>query len=606
MAKISATTEEKVFSISQWLGLHESPDGDTKLKMGEAAVMRNWTITRDGNLRRRPGTKTMVSLADAPVKRLWSGNVMGEDVLLAACGGHLWSLKEESGEWSADDCGEMNTDDSVYIFPFARKAYILNGHEYLEWDGEELKPVEGYRPLVAITVTPDGGNELLEEVNKLNGKRRVWLSPDGEKGEFTFPEKNLASIDYVISTTDGEAIEGWTPNLTDGKITFSPVPIRGVNTIEVGYTMPVAYRDHVTKMRYAELFDGEQDTRVFLYGDGSNECLYSDIDYNGDPRADYFPDLDVARVGDANTPITGMIRHYGTLVCYKSNSSWAISASSLTLADTLQTRAFYITPLNRTIGNEAMGQQQLVLNSPRTLHGSDIYEWRNNASYSSNLSKDERQAKRMSDRVYATMRNFNVPECICYDDNYNQEYYVCCDGKALVQNYAADAWYFYDNFPVTAMVSHKNELYIGTPDGRMMHMSYDYLSDDAYSENAHPIESYWESGSMSFGADYKRKYSAQMWIGLKPESGSKVSVTVQTDRKSTYVEKDVSSDLSTFTKMDFDEFSFAVNRKPQMKRLKIKAKKFVFYKLILEGDYLGKTATVLATDIRVRYTGNAK
>lgn len=602
MAKISATTEEKVFSISQWLGLHESPDGDTKLKMGEAAAMRNWTITRDGNLHRRPGTKTITELADAPVKRLWSGNVMGEDVLLAACGGHLWSLHEEDGEWSADDCGELNTDDSVYIFPFAKKAYILNGHEYLEFDGEAIRPVEGYRPLVAITITPDGGMELLEEVNKLTAKRRVWLSPDGEKNEFPFPEKNLASVDYIIDTTTGQPIYDRTIiDLMSGTIEFENAPARGVNTIEVGYIASTDYRDHVTKMRYAELFDGEQDTRVFLYGDGSNECLYSDIDYNGDPRADYFPDLNVARVGDANTPITGMIRHYGTLVCYKSNSSWAISASSLTLADTLQTRAFYITPLNRTIGNEAMGQQQLVLNSPRTLHGADIYEWRNNASYSSNLSKDERQAKRMSDRVYATMKTFNVPECICYDDNYNQEYYVCCDGKALVQNYAADAWYYYDNFPVTAMVSHKNELYIGTPDGKVKHFGYEHRSDDAA-----PVESYWESGSMSFGADYKRKYSAQMWVGIKPESGSRVTVTVQTDRKSEYAEKEVVTELATFENADFADFSFNINRKPQMKKLKIKAKKFVFYKLIFEGETSGKTATVLAVDIKVRYTGNAK
>ena len=111
---------------------------------------------------------------------------------------------------------------------------------------------------------------------------------------------------------------------------------------------------------------------------------------------------------------------------------------------------------------------------------------------------------------------------------------------------------------------------------------------------------------MSFGADYKRKYSAQLWIGLKPESGSKITVTVQTDRKSSYTEKDVSTDLAGFSAGDFGDFSFKTNRKPQMAKLKIKAKKFVFYKLIFEGDIMGKTATVLAADIKVRYTGNAK
>ena len=47
-------------------------------------------------------------------------------------------------------------------------------------------------------------------------------------------------------------------------------------------------------------------------------------------------------------------------------------------------------------------------------------------------------------------------------------------------------------------------------------------------------------------------------------------------------------------------------RKPQMKRLKIKAKKFVFYKLILSSNNENAAATVTSADIRVRYTGYAK
>ena len=55
MANITGTTSEKVYSIPRWGGLNESPDGETRLKMGEASEMVNWKITRDGNLKRRPG-----------------------------------------------------------------------------------------------------------------------------------------------------------------------------------------------------------------------------------------------------------------------------------------------------------------------------------------------------------------------------------------------------------------------------------------------------------------------------------------------------------------------------------------------------------------------
>ena len=55
MAKITSGAEEKVYKISEWLGLNENPDGDTRLKLGEAAAMRNFKITRDGSLQKRPG-----------------------------------------------------------------------------------------------------------------------------------------------------------------------------------------------------------------------------------------------------------------------------------------------------------------------------------------------------------------------------------------------------------------------------------------------------------------------------------------------------------------------------------------------------------------------
>ena len=375
----------------------------------------------------------------------------------------------------------------------------------------------------------------------------------------------------------------------------------GTNTIEIGWTMAESFREQVLKMRWGELYAGTQDTRIFLYGDGSNKALYSGLDYDGKPRADYFPDLNEVAVGDANTPITGMIRHYSRLLCFKTGSAWTIQYGTISMADGLVTEAFYVTPVNRSIGNVAPGQVRLVLNSPRTLHGSDVYEWKNNSSYSSNLTVDERQAKRISDRIYATVRKFELESCYCYDDNWAQEYYICQGGRALVHNYAADAWYYYEDFDAVCMANLRGELLYGTSDGRLMHFSYEYRTNDGAA-----IDAYWESGSMSFGQDYQRKYSAMLWVGVKPESSAEVTVTVQTDRSSSYTEKVITSSLAAFAHANFARWSFATNRKPQMSRLKIKAKKFVFYKLIFRSNTPDATVTILAADIRVRFTGYAK
>lgn len=609
MARITGSANERVFQIKAWGGLNENPDGDTKLKMGEAAAMRNFRITRDGNLQRRPGSRKIYSLltdgAEAsPVRGIWSGWVNGKEQLVSACGGKLWRLwNEETGAYIREEIGAIDTGREIHFFGFANALYMINGAEYKVWDGTTLADVGGYRPLVTIAVPPDGGGETLEQVNKLTGARRCWFSPDGSAKTFKLPEKGLLSLDYVknLSTGENMAAGSYTADLAAGTVTFTGAPGAGTNTIEIGWTMAENFREQVLAMRWGELYAGTQDTRIFLYGDGSNKAIYSGLDYDGNPRADYFPDLNEVAVGDANTPITGMIRHYSRLLCFKESSAWTIQYGTISMADGLVTEAFYVTPVNRSIGNVAPGQVRLVLNSPRTLHGSDVYEWKNNGSYSSNLTVDERQAKRISDRIYATVRKFDLARCYCYDDNWGQEYYICQGGRALVHNYAADAWYYYEDFDAVCMANFRGELLYGTSDGKLMHFSTDYLNNDGRA-----IDAYWESGSMSFGQDFQRKYSAMIWVGVKPESSAEINVTVQTDRSSSYTEKMVTSSLANFAHVNYAKWSFATNRKPQMSRLKIKAKKFVFYKLIFRTSAADSTATILAADIRVRFTGYAK
>ena len=609
MAQITGSANERVFQIKAWGGLNENPDGDTKLKMGEAAAMRNFRITRDGNLQRRPGSREIYSLltdgaAASPVRGIWSGWVNGKEQLVSACGGKLWRLwDDETGAYIREEIGDINTGREIHFFGFDNSLYMINGVEYKVWDGNTLSNVGGYRPLVTVSVPPGGGGETLEQVNKLTGERRCWFSPDGSAKTFKLPETGLLSLDYVKNLSTGEdmAADSYTADLVAGTVTFTGAPGAGTNTIEIGWTMAENFRGQVLSMRWGELYAGTQDTRIFLYGDGSNKALYSGLDYDGKPRADYFPDLNEVAVGDANTPITGMIRHYSRLLCFKTGSAWTIQYGTISMADGLVTEAFYVTPVNRSIGNVAPGQVRLVLNSPRTLHGSDVYEWKNNSSYSSNLTVDERQAKRISDRIYATVRKFELENCYCYDDNWAQEYYICQGGKALVHNYAADAWYYYEDFDAVCMANLRGELLYGTSDGRLMHFSYEYRTNDGAA-----IDAYWESGSMSFGQDFQRKYSAMLWVGVKPESSAEVTVTAQTDRSNSYTEKVVTSSLANFVHVNYAKYSYATNRKPQMSRLKIKAKKFVFYKLIFRSNTPDATVTILSADIRVRFTGYAK
>ena len=612
MAQITSSNDIQVLKIRQFLGLNENPDGDTKIKNGEMSKMRNFRVTREKHLQLRPGTKTVLNLKTAwdawcaesghtaptanPVfSGAWEGVVDSKQRTLAAFGGLIFSLDPAAATTRVvGQCTQAQTS----FFGFSNKVYLLNGHEYMSWDGKDdssFTAVEGYIPTVMNATTPAGGGFLLENVNRLTGKRKVLYSPDGKETVFHIPEK---TVDEIISVKIGDKAQTFTPDLKARTFTITPAPAAGVNTLELIYRSGNGERAQVTGMRFSELYNGQTDSRVFLYGDGTNKTIYSGIDSaTGKPSAEYFPDLYEAEVGEANTPITGMVRHYARLV---QDATYSMSYSTLVTATDVTTAAFYVTPVNRQFGNKAPGQVDILENNPLTLDDQAVYRWRS-VSTSGNITFDERNAERISNRVEVTLKGFDMAETRTFNRKSAQEYWWMYGDKALILNYGADAWYLYTGLSFRAMVEVGLEPYGFRPDGGVVHLSRQYRNDDGKD-----IDAYAATGSMDFDRDWVLKYSPLIFVAIQPESNARVHVTVETNRRSDYPEKIVSSGLTTFAHADFAHWSFGTNRKPQVRRVKMKVKKATFYKLVFKSKSASSTATVLETDVQLRYTGNVK
>lgn len=549
--------------------------------------------------------------SDDVVRGIWSGYVDGAEHIVAACNGYLWALSvdPQTELWEKDEIGTLDTSERVSFFGFSDKLYVLNGTQYKVWDGTGYGDVKGYRPIVAVAAPPAGGGTTLEQVNKLTAAKRQWFSPAGSAKEFQLRETDIQSVDWVKENGAVVDASGYTADLTAGKVTFNSAPSDGTNTVEIAWTGKSDDRSAVLAMTHCELYSGTTDNRVFLYGDGTNRALYSGLEHEtGLPTAEYFPDLNVMHVGGANTPITSLVRHYNRMLAFKEDSAHSIYYDTITLEDGTTTAGFYISPVNRGIGNVAKGQVALVENHPRSLDGRSLYEWVA-TSTSGNVTGDQRNAKRISQRIETTLGKFDLSETLAYYDKINHEYYLLYNGWMLVQNTETDAWYVYDNLPATAMIVHKGDIYFGTNDGYIRRMSRDYLHD-----NGEKIVCYWESGSMDFGADHMRKYSPYLWLGIKPEAYGEINVTVQTDRQDDYSSEDVLSNYTgtsasgffSFFDLDFTRLSFNLSSKPQTDRLKIKVKKFVFYKLIFSSSSNNTTATVTSANISVRFMGKVR
>lgn len=617
--QVKAGNNSTILSIRKFLGLNENPDGDTTIKVGELAEMRNFRITQDNHLQVRAGAKAVCSLPAAltsagervPIKDsntrlhgIWRGMAGQKEHTLVAWGGYVFDVyaAPEEENTRVRIVGEVTRAETSF-FGFEEKVYLLNGHEFLSWDGGDNStfiPVEGYVPLVQNATTPAGEGYLLEPVNRLTGKRRVRFSPDGTAKTFQLPEKN---VDELVRVELGGVVQtGWTlASDGSGVVTAASAPAAGTDTLEITYRKGYGAREEVLGMRYAELYNGSTDARVFLYGDGSNRAIYSGVPYNtGKASAEYFPDLYEVAVGEANTPLTALVRHYSRLMAFKSDSAWVIQYGTLSLSDSTETPSFYCQPVNRQFGNEAMGQVQLLENNPLTFDAGGIYQWKG-SGYSTYITNNENNAKRISDRVARTFKNFDIPSLLTFNLKSEHEFWVMSGNRALILNYANDTWYIYENLAFERIVEACGEKYGVDEAGNVVHVSRAYRGD-----NGADIDCIAVTGAMDFDRDWLLKYSPMLFVAMQPESNARVQVTVDTNRRSDYPEKTVAYSFATFAHVDFNHFSFGTNRKPQVKRVKMKVKKATFYRVIFKSCSSSSTATVIETDIKLRYSGNVK
>lgn len=588
MARVVSSTGTYAQKIEKFLGLNECQTGDSLLKPGEAARLENFKISKEYCLQIRPGTKTAVTLGDGPVRGLWTGQVAGVEYTLAACAGHIWNV---TGMTGGIDLGEL-TDDDTQFFGMNGNVYILNGHEYLYWTGAgQIQPVEGYIPCVITAAKPAGGGTTLENYNLLSPYRRQRFSADGESKDYHLTESPIAGVSQV--TVNGQTVTEYTVNNQTGVLTFTTAPGEGLSNVEVTYRVEEDRRGLVYTKRHHEFYNGTTDTRVFLYGDGSNIALYNGLDENGVSRADYFPALNEVQVGASNTPITGLIRHYSRMLAFKPEETYKVEYSAQTLTDNTVIAGFLVKPIHRELGHEALGQVYLCDNNPISLCSGAVYEWK---LYYSSAVVDERSAKRISQRVEPSLQNMDLKNCVVYDDRWNCEYWIAYEGTALIYNYAADVWYKYTGLPkITGFTLVHNLLYFATQEGTIVAMSSAWRSDDGKN-----ISAQWESGSMDFDASWKKKWSKEIFVGLRATGDSALTVTAVSDVKGQYYAKQLSLNVNGFDHIDFAHFSFLFRTTQKSIRARIRVPRFRVYKLIFSSDSNRHTATVTDVVIMTR------
>lgn len=617
-----------MFTVDKFLGINESGDGDTELKMGEASRMENFTITDAYNLALRPGIRRLDFNAErtpAPILATWAGFLNTEDFLVICdfLNGKDRLFVYRKTELGAHDLvhhqeGALGLSEQkdafVNIFTFNGYLYVMSAKNTVVYESGTFVKKQPYIPLVIAGADPAGGGTTLENINLLTGYRRMSFSADGTATAYVLPMEAAGVVGVTVDNVPQENVGSF--DSATHTFHFTTAPVKGVGNVEITYSTDPqtaeAARMQILTCKLREEYNGSTDTRLFVAGNGTNMCYYSGVTQEGEATALYFPAMNEVAVDMSGSAITGLVRHYSKLLVFKNDGTHSISYEPVTLTDGNTIAGFFLRPMNREFGNETMGQVQTVNNYPRTITKDGIYEWKITSSY----YKDERYANRISDMVEHSLKKADISKIVTCDDDFQKNYYVFLndrEGTVLVNRYElnkGNCWCVYTSplfRNVRSAMIHGGDM-VFCNETEAFWLEEGLTRDAAMDAGGTPmqIKAIWESGFMAFGADFRRKYSSEIYVSVRPQSNSQIIVTAETDKRSDYLEKVVENDVFQWSNANFQNWSFNTNDRPTINRVRLKVKKFVYYKLKFRIDKDGAQGTILGVDQKVRFASMAK
>ena len=300
---MAAQSGTKMFTVDKFLGINESGDGDTELKLGEASKMENFVITDAYNLTIRPGVRRLDFNAErspAPILAAWAGFLNTEDFLVI-CDFHdgqdrLFVYRKtelEAHELVHSQTGALGLQTAenamVNIFTFNGVLYVMSAKKTVVYESGEFVEKQPYIPLVIAGADPAGGGTTLENINLLTGYRRMNFSADGTATAYVLPAEAVGVVTVTVDNV--EQANAGTFNSETHTFHFTSAPMKGVGNVEITYSTDPetaeAARMQILSCRLHEEYNGSTDTRLFVAGNGTNMCYYTGVTQDGEATAMY-------------------------------------------------------------------------------------------------------------------------------------------------------------------------------------------------------------------------------------------------------------------------------------------------------------------------------
>ena len=579
-------------------GLCLDEESSIKLNQSPYNGLLNMCLDNGGQLTKRPGQSNLfTSLGTGPINGIY-GDFKGYTIF--AWGTNVY---KQRGTEAPTSIYSGVTNAKCFFFTYNSILYLMNGSQYLQYDGTTMKAVVPYAPRVSINRKPDGSNSVVDESwNMIGNGFRDSFNGDGTTKTYQLSLKGLDSTTVTCNLPGVTEGAGMTVDRTAGTVTFTTAPASGNNNVEI-----TAYKNMNLSQNILKCTKGiEFSNRIFVTGNSNLANYYFCTGLTDLIDASYFPQKYMYAIRGSEKAVTGFKVHYNKLVVFKEDLTCTVTAS--TGLD--NTASFPIEYLNTEIGCDIPDSIQLVNNNiifANTYGGvflivsTQVIGEKSVLPISQNINEN-------LDRP-GLLAEPNLKTASSVDHNY--KYYLCVNGKAYVLDYRDGLaiqnpdnmkWFLYDNINANNFAIRGNELLYGDKtEGKLVTFTTNFH------DFGQPIKAIYSTKLFDFGIPDYLKTIKYIWYTLKANSSAKVSIKFLTDNSNSKVSEDLPTNINSsfkWSSFNWNNFTWNVLNFAPTIRIKARLKKIKYFQVVFENNTLNENLTII--NLVIQYTVNRR
>lgn len=541
-------------------------------------IWKSYANTLGNYIETRPGYKKLVNLGEDKINGIY---IYKTNVAIVHIGTKLIEWVGFPAEIVSRRELHTNMNDSTSeMFRFQDAIYILDGKNYLSYDGEIHNVKDSaFIPTTTIQRSPSGGGEPYQDTNLIQPKRKNEFVADGTSKDYYLDAINIDTVNKVW--VNGTETTGYTVNTTKGLVTFNTAPskpaVTGQGNVIIEFTKSVEDYDlRILNCTIAKVFDN----RIFFSGnpDFRNAVFHCSLN---DPS--YISDVDYYECGSQDNMVKSLV--------IGNNLLWVLKQSNQN-RDTI----FYLEPTKDSEygriypvkqGNVSIGcysratnyQDTIVFLSESGLEGI-IANINLEQSVSHRSSNVDVRMINLSNYKFASMCEYNGYIVIAIDNHIylgdNRQIYATERGTEY-------EWYYWKLAnEVSILKEYNNHLYFGDKEGNI------YIFEGT-NDDGKIIESYWTTPMDPFGAfnHLKTMNKRGNVIKVKNTPNGRAKIAVRTNKEEWKLLKEFSISGFTYGSMDYANFTYATGDNSFI-AFKIKEKKFITSQIKIYCDELDK------------------